>query len=177
MTTATMTTTPDLAQLFNEMVDQTGQKLIQGLRTQGSEAVKKIIAALKSSDFDGQDNAKQKIVNAVGDLDETPLMQAIRLNDAETVNSLIALGADVNAANIHGITPIMIALYRADVTIAQALIDANADINVISKHDITPTYLAESSGNPAILNVINYAKLRDSSYGSAARSMKSVLAL
>lgn len=82
-------------------------------------------------------------VNAKDNEGMTPLMHAVRAEDAETsenVRNLIAAGADVNAKDNDGWTPLM---HARDEDIVKALISAGADVNAKNIEDKTPLMFAE----------------------------------
>jgi ankyrin repeat protein len=60
---------------------------------------------------------------------ETALMMALEMNNNDIANTLIANGADVNAADAAGITPLMIAARRGNIEGVKILLNHNVKIN------------------------------------------------
>jgi ankyrin repeat protein len=80
------------------------------------------------------------IVHGRGAGGATPLMLAALYGDAPSVRTLIARGADVNAANDEGATALMWA--ASDLEVARLLIDAGADVNARSADGRSPLLIA-----------------------------------
>lgn len=57
------------------------------------------------------------------------LLTAIDAGDVPAIQSLIAKGVDVNAANEQGISPMMVAALKGNTEIAKLLIGAGGDVN------------------------------------------------
>jgi len=62
------------------------------------------------------------------------LISAASQGDVETVKSLLAQGADVEASDIRGVTPLIAAAYGNHLEVARVLIEAGADVN---RQDLT----------------------------------------
>ena len=60
---------------------------------------------------------------------DTPLHLAVNLNDIETVNNLIAKGANLNSKNYMKDTPLHLAVNNKKVDILMLLLEKGADIN------------------------------------------------
>lgn len=72
----------------------------------------------------------------------TPLHLAVMIGKKETVELLLANGANVNAKAEDDITPLHIAQLTDNKNIAKLLIDNGADINAREKSGLTPTDIA-----------------------------------
>ena len=78
-----------------------------------------------------------QLVHEKDEYEFTALHEAVGEHCLETIQLLIAAGADVNAKNDHNITPLHLAAYDY---IAEALIDAGANIESKSKTGATPLH-------------------------------------
>src|SRR5690606_5620567 len=76
----------------------------------------------------------------------TPLMWAVYENDVERVVSLIAAGADVNAANDYGANAMQLAAEGADVELLRMLLDAGADVDSPNPEGQTALMLVARTG-------------------------------
>jgi ankyrin repeat protein len=76
----------------------------------------------------------------------TPLMWAVYENDVERVASLIAAGADVNAANDYGANAMQLAAEVADVELLRMLLDAGADVDSPNPEGQTALMLVARTG-------------------------------
>ena len=72
-------------------------------------------------------------------MNNSPLHEAVALQDLSAVMNLIATGADVHARNDNGQTPLHIA---CNYKIAQQLLAAGADVNARDNDDCTPLIYA-----------------------------------
>ncbi len=77
----------------------------------------------------------------------TPLHQAVRQNDIETVDALIKRGADVKATTRYGITPIILAALNGNAAILRTLLDAGADPDTATPGGETALMTAARTGN------------------------------
>ncbi len=83
---------------------------------------------------------------------DSPVANAAMVRDVETVRSLIAAGADVDAAQGDGLTALHWAAKNGDVETAAVLIDAGADLAAVTRVDShTPLHVASSAGNGAVV--------------------------
>ena len=87
---------------------------------------------------------------------EPELLQAIRDNDNNAVEALIASGADVNQEDeLTNITPLLLALGKNNPDIARTLIKAGADINKQDKRSgYTPLMMAFNNHNNEMARLI-----------------------
>ena len=84
---------------------------------------------------------------AAANVDEAPIIAAARAQDADTVRTLIADGADVNAGQADGATALHWAAYRDDLQIAELLLDAGANVSAENELGATPLWLAANNGS------------------------------
>lgn len=87
---------------------------------------------------------------------EPELLQAIRDNDNNAVEALIASGADVNQEDeLTNITPLLLALGKNNPDIARTLIKAGADINKQDKRSgYTPLMMAFNNHNTEMARLL-----------------------
>lgn len=77
----------------------------------------------------------------------TPLMIAARDGDVEGVKHLLAVGANVNAANNYGVTALMRSAGKGNEEIVSILINAGASVNAVQKSGVTVLMDAAISGH------------------------------
>jgi len=77
----------------------------------------------------------------------TPLHQAVRQNDLETVEALIKRGANVKAVTRYGVTPMALAALNGNAAILRRLLDAGADPNSATPGGETALMTAARTGN------------------------------
>eukprot|EP00054_Salpingoeca_dolichothecata_P001769 m.20570 g.20570 ORF g.20570 m.20570 type:complete len:605 (+) comp12508_c0_seq1:199-2013(+) len=84
-------------------------------------------------------NAQINPEHTVAQCDTSPLHFhcGLQFSNAEMVNFLLELGADVNSTNSRGFTPLHFAV---SLDIAEALLSAGAKVNAVSKPGDTPLY-------------------------------------
>ena len=81
----------------------------------------------------------------------TPLIIAVGFNNQPVVEALVALGADVNLADIYGRTPLWRCAEEGNSQIAEVLIAAGADLNAACRMDgSSPLLLAVYHRNDAV---------------------------
>jgi ankyrin repeat protein len=108
----------------------------------------------------------------------TPLIDAAKKADVETVRRLLQGKIDVNAAEPDGATALHWASYRDDLTIARMLIRAGANVNAANDLGATPIWMASVNGSSAMVRLLlesganpNAALLRgETAVMAAARS-------
>jgi ankyrin repeat protein len=74
------------------------------------------------------------------------IIEALKAGDVETVRTLIAGGADVNAPQADGATALHWAAHRNDLDAATLLIEAGADVKAANGLGATPLWLAAING-------------------------------
>ncbi|MGE3189536.1 MAG: ankyrin repeat domain-containing protein [Vicinamibacterales bacterium] len=84
----------------------------------------------------------------------TPLVDAVRADDAAAVVALIEQGADVNAAEPDGATALHWAAYLDQADVVTRLLDAGAEAGVANDLAVTPLHLAAANGNLAIVRAL-----------------------
>src|SRR5688572_31319395 len=78
----------------------------------------------------------------------TPLANAVREGDADSVRQLCARGADPNQPSGHnGWTPLLHAVHTNQLDNARALLDAGANADVAAPNGTTPLMMAAGYGN------------------------------
>src|SRR4051812_22555510 len=82
---------------------------------------------------------------------ESQLSAAVKQGDAETVKSLLAKKADVNAPDADSSTPLHWAVEKNNLDIANTLIAAGANVNATTRYKVTPLALACENGNTAMI--------------------------
>jgi len=82
----------------------------------------------------------------------TPLHHAARLGHKETVELLIAEGADVNAKDDKGGTPLHVAAWEGHTEVAELFIAKGADMNAKMEDGDTPLDLAK--GHPETADLL-----------------------
>ena len=84
-------------------------------------------------------------VPAAANVDDQPLIDAARAENADAVRTLLADGADVNARQPDGATALHWAAYRDDHEVAAILLEADADVRAANELGATPLWLAASN--------------------------------
>ena len=82
------------------------------------------------------------------------LVDAVRSGDRNTVLTMIAQGADVNAPEANGTTPLHYAVYNEDADLVERLIKAGAKVSVANDFGSTPMAEAAVVGNAAIIKIL-----------------------
>lgn len=78
---------------------------------------------------------------------DTPLIEAVKAEDAAAVQRLLGVSADANAAAPDGATALHWAAYRDVVPLASLLIDAGAAVDAANDYGVTPLALACENGS------------------------------
>ncbi|HET6979805.1 MAG TPA: ankyrin repeat domain-containing protein [Pyrinomonadaceae bacterium] len=89
------------------------------------------------------------LVNSFAPDGFAPLSLAVFFGHAETVDELLAAGAEVNAPSRETmkLTPLASAMATAQNEIAKALINHGANVNAKAESDLTPLHTAAARGN------------------------------
>ncbi len=150
--------TPSLAQ----STDQTGVSVILKAKYYGKQDVVEALLAsgVELDIFEAAATGQTKQVEALIKQDPalvsayspdgfTALSLAAFFGHAETVNTLLAAGAPVNAASQEAmkLTPLASALAVQRNDIARTLIEYGADVNAKAENDLTPLHTAAARGN------------------------------
>jgi ankyrin repeat protein len=84
----------------------------------------------------------------------SPVADAAMKGDLATVRTLLAQGANVNAAQADGGTALHWAVYRGERELAEVLIRAGANVKAANRAGATPLWLATITGDPSILGAL-----------------------
>ncbi|MFK8025494.1 MAG: ankyrin repeat domain-containing protein [Ilumatobacter sp.] len=95
------------------------------------------------------------------------LLTAIRADDADLVDLLLAAGADPNATTTRGFTPLMVATFRGDLGIVVALIEAGAAIDEENGNDQRALHIAAIADAPEIIRALTAAGADPDATGGA----------
>lgn len=82
---------------------------------------------------------------------ESPLLAAVKSGNVESVRSVLASGADVNAPGADGAMPLHWAVHFENLEITDLLLAAGAKPNAVSRYRMTPLNVAAETGNAAVL--------------------------
>jgi ankyrin repeat protein len=105
--------------------------------------------------------SRDEVAPSVAEQDYRPatLLEAVLLRDRAAVESFIAAGADVNAAEADGTTPLMRAVHGRSPQIAKLLIDSGAQVDARNRYGVTALYLAARNGDAATVRALLVAGL------------------
>ncbi len=81
----------------------------------------------------------------------SPLIDAVKRQDVQTVRALLKQKTNVNAAEADGFTALHWAAQRDDVQLVELLLAAGANAKAANRYKITPLYLAAMNGNAAVM--------------------------
>ncbi|HEX5711228.1 MAG TPA: ankyrin repeat domain-containing protein [Sulfuricurvum sp.] len=131
--------------LFNGLVLVTAVLLASGCTTLHTAAAKGNINAIDR--LVGEEND----MNALDDSGETPLIQAIKMNQQASVHSLLKYGANVDTADsVLGNTPLHHAIVQGNSKLVTLLLKYNADITLQNYDKKTPLDFAREKNSEAI---------------------------
>jgi ankyrin repeat protein len=85
------------------------------------------------------------------DAEATPLIDAARSSNKDTLRALIRQGVDVNGAAVDGTTALHWASYRDDLESADLLIRAGANVNAANDLGATPLWTASQNGSATMV--------------------------
>ena len=108
---------------------------------------------------------------------ETALADAVQQGDTAAVRSLLARGADVDAAQGDGARALHWAAHRNDRETAAALIRAGADVHSPNHYGVTPLALAARTGDAEILSLLLAAGVDPNDPGQAVNAGETPLML
>jgi ankyrin repeat protein len=81
----------------------------------------------------------------------SPLIDAVKKQDVQTVRALLKQKVSINAAEADGFTALHWAAQRNDVQLVDLLLAAGANATASTRYNITPLYLAAMNGNAAMM--------------------------
>jgi uncharacterized protein len=79
---------------------------------------------------------------------------AAEQRDKPRVRTLLATGADVNAAQIDGTTALHWAAYQDDAETAELLVRAGANVNAVNRYGLPPLSVACTNGSGSVVKVL-----------------------
>src|SRR5688572_21778251 len=81
----------------------------------------------------------------------SPLIEAVKKQDAQAVRALLKQKANVNAAEADGFTALHWAAQRDDAQLVELLLAAGANAKATNRYKVTPLYFAAMNGNAALM--------------------------
>jgi ankyrin repeat protein len=81
----------------------------------------------------------------------SPLIDAVKRQDAGAVRALLAKRVDVNTAQPDGFTALHWAAQRNDLGLVETLLAAGANARAATRYSVTPVYLAALNGNAPMI--------------------------
>jgi ankyrin repeat protein len=81
----------------------------------------------------------------------SPLIDAVKQQDVQTVATLLKQKVNINATEADGFTALHWAAQRNNLQFVELLLGAGANAKASSRYNITPLYLAAMNGNAAIM--------------------------
>src|SRR5688572_11410141 len=75
------------------------------------------------------------------------LWQIATAGDLDHLETALADGGDINAANNFGLTPLMMAAYHGRAEMVKALVERGADVNAVDNGGLTAARLAKDAGH------------------------------
>ncbi len=85
----------------------------------------------------------------------TLLHGAAQAGDEDSVQKLLALKADINAQDKHGMTPLMAALLQKNTEVIKCLMQHNPDLSLQDRNGDTAHDFAQESGDVTIVETFN----------------------
>jgi len=83
----------------------------------------------------------------------TPLCVAAMMGRGETVDTLLAGGANVNETTTNGMTPLVLAVNQGHTAVVETLLTSGANVNQMTD-GVTPIWMAASKGHTDIVNAL-----------------------
>jgi ankyrin repeat protein len=93
-------------------------------------------------------------VNATQGDAATALHWASHWDDVEVANLLLRAGANVDAADDHGVTPLWLACLNGSAAMVKALLEAHANVNSATLVGETPLMMAAHTGNVEVVRLL-----------------------
>ena len=88
------------------------------------------------------------------------LLTAAFMGDKEEVESLLKIGADIDAVLEDGVTALMYAAKEGEKEIVELLLEKGANVDLINYHGLAALDLARNTGNNEIVELIKEAKIK-----------------
>ena len=88
-------------------------------------------------------------------------MLAAMEGHTDTVQALLAKGADVNTKGSKGFTALMLAAYEGRTDTVQALLGKGVDVNAKSKNGFTALIAAKEKGHNEIVRILKEAGAKE----------------
>jgi ankyrin repeat protein len=86
--------------------------------------------------------------------DSTPLSEAVKSDNHETIRSLLNARVDVNAPDADGTTPLHWAVRVGDDETVKLLLSAGARANATNRYGVTPLSVAAINGRAALIDML-----------------------
>ena len=118
------------------------QQIIEALNKKDAQTVCKLA------------EAHPELYDTKGSDGMTPLHVAAAMGQKDTVQLLLAKGADVNAKSNDGETPLQVAAITNSKDVAELLLDKGADIDAKDAHGVTPLYYAVARGGRDMVELL-----------------------
>lgn len=112
------------------------------------------VTALNLAERKGSSDLLQLVKNA-------QLSFAARDGDMQSVNDLLADGADVNTSIKDGWTTLMIAVVNEHTEVVEALLNHDADVNAVTDNGWTALRIAIRKGDHEIIRLLKLAGAKD----------------
>ena len=94
------------------------------------------------------------LASASGAAEKSTLADAAEARNPALVRTLLAAGADVNAAQVDGMTALHWAVYNDDADTAALLVRSRANVNAANRYGVPPLSLACTNGNANLVKLL-----------------------